>query len=209
MRQKIGLFVLALLAVVSLFFLLPWYKESRRRDEAARRALGEIRQEIAETSALAALGDINIDPADVTLKSLNDVLQRSPHEISDHPKNSKFIRMGWACGGDLCTVTAFFLKPPGGQVPLSAPPVELWIGSASFGKPFAGSIGGIHLGDSPEKVIDICRQRGYQPRTRVQRISWDKDWEIAWTEMDGKVSSLVFFNMTLLNRAAAELKAGA
>ena len=70
MRKKLGLFVLGLLGVLSLFFLHSWYKDSRRRNEVARQALGVIRQEMAESTALASLGDIDIDPAEITLKKL-------------------------------------------------------------------------------------------------------------------------------------------
>lgn len=169
-------------------------------------ALGLIRQEIDEKAALASLGDINIDPAGLTLAKLNEVLQRQPHELSPSAKNS--TALGWACAGDSCAVVAFFHAPPGREVSPSVAPIELLVSTVGFGRPFQGSVGGIHLGDSVEKLIVICKQRGYQPRTEPHRISWDKDWEIGWTEMEGKISSFVFFNMTLLNRAAAELKAG-
>jgi hypothetical protein len=151
--------VLGLLGVAGAFFLYPWYKNYRRQVPEGAQALNELHQFIAESSSLVTLGDINIDPADVTLKKLNDVLQRPPHEISARPKNSKSIAMGWACGGDLCTVRAFFLAPSDGQVSPSAVPITLWISQDNLGKSFVGSIGGIHLGDTTEKLFSICEKK--------------------------------------------------
>jgi len=35
----------------------------------------------------------------------------------------------------------------------------------------------------------------------ADRISWNKDWDVRWTAKDDKVTSLFFFNMTLMNSA--------
>jgi hypothetical protein len=204
-KKNSGVLVLGLLGAAGAFFLYPWYRNYRRQVQEGEQALNELHQFIAESSSLATLGDINIDPTDVTLKKLNQVLQRPPHAISGRPKNSKSIGMGWACGGDLCTVEAFFLASSGGQVPPSAVPITLWISNNSgFGKPFPGSIGGIHLGDTSEKLLAICAKNGYKQQNGADRISWNKDWDVRYIAKDDKITSLFFFNMTLMNSAQAK-----
>lgn len=137
----------------------------------------------------------------MTLGKLDETLQRPSHEISRRPKDSRSVAKGWACGGDLCTVTAFFLAPTSGDVPSSAVPVQLWITQNPLAKPFAGSIGGIHLGDTKEKLAEICRKRGFQLQSKDIRVPWDKDWEVHWLEKDDRIISLMFFNRTLVKRA--------
>jgi len=198
-RKNSGVLVLGLLGAAGAFFLYPWYRNYRRQVQEGKQALNELHQFIAESSSLATLGDINIDPADVTLKKLNEVLQRPPHEISARPKNSKSVAIGWACGGDLCTVRAFFLAPNGGQVSPSAVPITLWISQDNLWKSFVGSIVGIHLGDATKKLLAICAKNGYKQQNGADRISWNKDWDVRWIAKDDKITSLFFFNMTLMN----------
>jgi len=138
--KHIGVLVLALLGAAAAFSLYAWYRNYSRQARAGDQALSEIRQFISESSSLATLGDINIDPADVTLQKLDKPLQRPSHEIL---RNSKSAAMGWACGGNLCAVRAFFVAPSSGQVSPTAVPVTLWISQDNLGKTFVGSIGGI------------------------------------------------------------------
>ena len=88
MGKRIGLFFLGLLGIFAVFLLHSWYKENKRKADRAREALGLIRQEVDKKAALASLGNINIDPAGLTLAKLNEVLQRPPHELSRGTKNS-------------------------------------------------------------------------------------------------------------------------
>jgi len=196
--KHIGVLVLALLGAAAAFSLYAWYRNYSRQARAGDQALSEIRQFISESSSLATLGDINIDPADVTLQKLDKALQRPSHEIL---RNSKSVAMGWACGGNLCAVRAFFVAPSSGQVSPTAVPVTLWISQDNLRKSFVGSIGGIHLGDTTQKLFAICAKNGYKLHNGADRISWNKDWDVRWTAKDDKVTSLFFFNMTLMNSA--------
>lgn len=197
--KGIGFLFLGLLVLAAIFFVYPCYKDRKQTMKEARRAIEEIRQEAHESTALASLGDIKINLQDLTLRKLNEILQRPPKKLSDGGKN--YTWLGWACGGDLCTVKASFLVPAGNDVPSSATPAVLFLNDATFGKPFQGSIGGIHLGDPEEKLIAICEQNGYERKNELNGISWNEDWEVRWFASDGKIKGLVFFNVTLLNRA--------
>jgi hypothetical protein len=179
------------------------YRDAQKRREQARQALQMIRQDIEEKARLASLGDISIDPSGLTLGKLNDILRQPAHKLTSAATST---RLGWACGGELCAVEAAFAIPAGTDVPSSAAPMLLSASGVGFGKPFQGSIGGIHLGDPVDVVLNVCRQHGYEVK-EPHRISWDKDWEVAWTESDHHtVSSLFFWNRTILNVMRASLK---
>ena len=158
-----------------------------------------MQQEIDEKAALASIGDVNIDPAGLTLAKLNEVLQRPPHDVF-RTQRPPMHALGWACGGDNCAVIAFFPVPPEIQISPSTAPVELLVTNIGFGKPLQGSVGGIHLGDSVEKLLDTCRRRGYQPKDKERRVPWNKDWTIRWYEENGKITVLAFFDTADLNR---------
>jgi hypothetical protein len=180
-----------------------WYKHTPKNEAQSRQAFQIVSQEIEEKNKLASLGDIGIEPSGLTFGKLNDLLRQPDHKLNSAPGS---IRVGWACGGELCAVEAAFAVPKGTNLPSSAVPIVLSITNVGFGKPFQGSIGGIRLGDSPDVVLNVCRQHGYGVRRENHRLSWDKDWEVAWTESDRKVSSLFFLNRTVLDGLRANLK---
>jgi hypothetical protein len=141
---------------------------------------------------------LTIDLSGLTLKRLNDVLQQPIHKLGSKGHST---RVGWACGGELCALVAAFAIPEGKDLPSAAIPIELSISSIGFGKPFQGSIGGIHLGDSQEKILAVCRQHGYGVAKGNGRLTCDKGWEVAWTG-----SSLFFWNMHELESVVSNPK---
>jgi hypothetical protein len=175
------------------------HRDMRERRQRANEAFQMIRQETDEKAKLAALGDVSIDPAGLTLGKLNDILQRQPHKLASVPDTT---RLGWVCGGELCAIEAAFFVPRAENLPSSTAPLLISVSNVGFGKPFQGSIGGVHLGDSVEALRNTSRRHGNEPTLSQRRIPWDKDWEVGWTDTDGHaISSLTFFNKTALNKA--------
>lgn len=204
MKKWMGRVLLTFIVAAAVFAGTFWYKGIQKKREQERQARQMIRQDIEEKARLASLGDISIDPSGLTLGKLNDILRQPAHKLTSAATST---RLGWACGGELCAVEAAFPIPPGRDVPSSAAPMLLSASGVGFGKPFQGSIGGIHLGDPVDVVLNVCRQHGYEVKKEPHRISWDKDWEVAWTESDHHtVSSLFFLNRTVLNVMRADLK---
>ena len=188
--------VLAVIAATGALIGTFWYKRTLKGEARSRQAFQMVSQEIEEENKLASLGDIGIDPSGLTLGKLNDLLRLPAHRLSSAPNSS---RVGWACGGELCAVTAAFAIPNGMDLPPSAEPILLYVTDIGFGKPFQGSIGGIHLGDPPDVILNVCRQRGYGAARENHRITWDKNWEISWTRSDHRLDSLTFMNRTVLD----------
>ena len=190
--------VLAAVAVVGTY----WYEDGLERNEKSRQALQTIRQEIAEKERLASLGDMSIDLPGLTFGKLNDILRQPVHKLDSRGNST---RVGWACGGELCALEAAFAVPPGKNLPLSATPIQLVVSTVGFGKPFQGSIGGIRLGDSPDRILDVCRKHVYGAVKGNNRLAWDKDWEVVW-DGDRKANLLIFWNMSFLNGLSAAQK---
>lgn len=187
----------ALAAVV--IFGMVWLKNERRKTETAKQALRTINQEVEEKERLASLGDIHIELSGLTLGKLNDLLQQPPHKLVSKDDSS---RVGWACGGELCALDAAFLVPAGKNVPLSASPFHITVSTVGFGKPFTGSIDGIHLGDTPDRILAACRKHGYGASKGNNRLTLDADWEVAWTG-EHAADLLIFWNMSETTKSDA------
>jgi hypothetical protein len=43
------------------------------------------------------------------------------------------------------------------------------------------------------------KKNGHKLHNGADRISWNKDWDVRWIAKDDKITSLLFFNMTLMN----------
>ena len=197
---------LAFVIAAAVLFATYWYKDARQRRQELKQALQMVRQEVKEKEALASLGNINIDPSGLTLGILNDLLRQPAHKL-EAPKGATSTWLGWACGGDLCAVLASFPIPPEKDVQPSSSPVVLWVSDVGFGKPFQGSIGGIHLGDSVDILRNLCLQRGHEAKDGPNRIFWNKDWKVSWSESeDHRVTSMLFFNMPLVNALRTDIK---
>ena len=151
---------------------------------------------------MASLGDLSIDLSGLTLGKVNDVLQQPNHRLDSRGSST---RVGWACGGELCALVAAFAIPAGKDLPLSALPIQLAISTIGFGKPFQGSIGGIHLGDSPDTILAVGRKHGYGAIKGNHRLTSDRDWEV-WRTDDCIADLLIFWNMSLLNSLSATQK---
>jgi hypothetical protein len=201
MRNWIGRVSLTLLIAAIVIFGMLWNNYEGKKRDLAKQALRTINQEIEETGRLASLGEISIDPSGLTLEKLNDVLRQPPHKLESRGGSN---RLGWACGGELCALNAAFLVPAGEDVPLSTTPFQITLSKPGFGKPFAGSIGGIHLGDSPDTILAVCRKHGYGASKGPNRLTLNSDWEVAWTGGNRATDLLIFWNMSALAKSGAK-----
>jgi len=192
MKESVGRVFLGLILAAVAVAGAYWYKDKLKRNEKSRQALETVNQEIEEKERLASLGDVNIDLSGLTLGRLNDAMQQPIHRLDSRGNST---RVGWACGGELCALVAAFATPAGKDLPLSAIPIQITVSKEGFGKPFQGSIGGIHLGDSPDKILAVCRKHGYGATKGNRRLTADRDWEVSWTD-DCQADLLIFWNMS-------------
>jgi hypothetical protein len=196
--KRIAFYLLGLLGVAFLLLAYPLYRENQVRTEHKRKANQLLSQMFAEQNALASLGDIDINPAGLTLAGLNEVLQQPARKVSDARNRT---RLGWACGGDNCAIWASFLIERDREILPSATPAVIVVTDFRLSDPHRISIGGVLLGEPAKNLLKLCQQRGYAPDEGKKMVSWDKDWKIVWTESDGRVSGLIFLNMKLTGRA--------
>ena len=144
-----------------------------------------------ESDELAKLGDVDLDPRNLTLAQLEERFQRPAQKLAGAKNTTK---LGWLCGGEQCAIWASFLVPYGQEVPSTAAPVLLLVNSPFMQPPHHLAVGGIYLGETGEDIKKFCQTRGYGLEMGKNRISWDKDWSVAWAERDDKISLIVFAN---------------
>jgi hypothetical protein len=99
---------------------------------------------------------------------------------------------------------AAFLVPAGDDVPLSTAPFQITVNKIGFGKPFSGSIAGVHLGDSPDTILAVCRKNGYGASKGSDRLTLDRDWEVLWGGSHHGAASLMFWNMSVVEKSGAK-----
>ncbi len=188
----------AILSGIGILYIgYNWFENQRwttelQRDFGPRRA-----DELAQRNALLALGDVDLNPSDLTLA----VLQQKLHEPGlKQPGDFNSTRLGWACVKERCAILATFFVPFGQEIPATRTPAGLVISSPSFGDFHNIGVGGVYLGESDEKLAGLDRSHGSKLSRRFRRVRWDRDWDAAWAGVNSKVFILVFSNETLQHR---------
>lgn len=173
-------------------YAFDWYTLRPARLKA-QKLLAEF---AARENALDLLGDIELDPADLTFANLEEVLG-PPDLTSGGAQNT--TRVGWACAGNDCEVWASFLTPPGTQIPLDEVSAAFTVRSPIFSKSHHRiSVGGVYLGESTENVNQFCRENGFE--TKRHEIILDRHWKIIYGEMRNRVTLLVLANQDALKK---------
>lgn len=159
-----------------------------------------LADEQEQKNELLALGDVDLNPSDLALATLEQKLKRA---VLKRSGDFNSTRLGWACGKERCAIWATFLVPFGQDIPPNAAPAGLIIKSPALGDFPNIRIREIRLGESDQKLVELWKG-GVGSRKLFRRISWDKDWTAAWAGLDSKVFELVFTNDTVLYRFASE-----
>jgi hypothetical protein len=198
-RVAIGLgivvgFVLLLGGLVAGFF---WIREIPERARAKRDAQAFMAEINDETRGLAALGNVELELNGITLADLERKLDRPALRQGGAHHTTIF---GWACGESRCTVSAIFAVPFEQEVASTSTPVSLIVMPPPFAHADNIAIGGIRVGETVEDVERDLKARGAERLPGKNRAAWDKDWNVVWGDMDGRVSVLVFLNQTMLNK---------
>jgi len=174
-----------------------WFEDQRWKTELQREFGPRRADELAQRNALLALGDVDLNPSDLTLA----VLQQKLHEPGlKQPNDFNSTRLGWACVKERCAIFATFFVPFGQEIPATVTPAGLVISSPSFGDFRNVAVGGVHLGESDEKLVELDQYHESKSSRRFHRVRWDRDWEAAWAGDDGKAFILIFSNVTLQHR---------
>jgi hypothetical protein len=206
MSKRISTYIAVLFGLVLIVFGYVRFERWRFRQEVLE-GLGPILpDEQEQENALLALGEVDLNPSDLTLAELE---QRLKEAVLKKAGDFNSTRLGWACGRERCAIWATFLVPLGQDIPSNAAPVGLVIKSPALGDFPNIRIRDIRLGESDQKLVEVWKGGGAGSRKVFRRISWDKDWAVAWAGLDGKVFELVFANDTLLHRFASERQSDA
>jgi hypothetical protein len=186
---KTGIIILvlvgiALSGVVLIVFFRPRVPTLEEQLEAHKPRLEENER------ALAEIGNVELDPANITFGQLKAIMRKPPN-IS-HPVE-RATEASWYDGAVRASFFGTFE-----QVPDAARPYEIGIS-----RPFKGSIRGVYLGDSAERIVTIGRQYGNEPEHNLSRfansIRLNRPWVAVWTQDDnGKVTSLSLYDSTYI-----------
>ncbi len=197
MPKKILTCCAILSGMAFLYLGYNWFEDRRWKTELQREFGPRRADELAQRNALLALGDVDLNPSDLTLA----VLQRKLHESGlKQPADFNSTRLGWACVKERCAIFATFFVPFGQEIPATVTPAGLVISSPSFGDFHNIAVGGVHLGESDEKLVELDQYHESKSSRRFHRVRWDRDWEAAWAGDDGKAFILIFSNVTLQHR---------
>jgi hypothetical protein len=150
-----------------------------------------IAEEQEQKNQLLALGDVDLNPPDLTFAVLEQKLHKPGLKLSG---DFNTTRLGWACGNERCAIWVTFLVPFGQDIPPDAKPAGLIIRSPSLSDYRNIRFREIYLGESDQRLAEVSRDKRSTSRELYHRISWDKDWTVAWGGMNGRVYALVFSN---------------
>ncbi len=170
---------------------------------AAQKQMDEY---IAQHKALESLGDLELDASNLTFAKLEERLQKPSMRLGSARTSS---RAGWACGRQDCLLWVWFKVPPGEEIPANEVPLALMVSDgwgSLFGSNQHVSISGAYLRESDQQLQEFCKKRGFGVETGPNQITWDQDWKVVWTSVEGKTSSLYFLNQPRLREAALEEK---
>jgi len=177
-----------------------WVKEGPQRAESRKQAEAFLRDLTAEIAGLNALGDVNLEPPNVTLADLEQKLHQPVLRVAGAQNTTK---LGWACGGKECAIFASFIVPFGQEIPPTMVPAGLLMIDPAFAKVKNVGVGGIHLGETSEDVETHLRGRKIDYSRGKKQFAWDKDWNVVWVESNGKVLFLSLANEKMMGKAKA------
>ncbi len=187
-----------MLSGIGLLYLgYPWFENQQWKAELQRDFGPGRADELTQRNALLALGDVDLNPSNLTFA----VLQQKLHEPGwKHSGDFNSTRLGWACVNERCAILATFFVPFAQEIPAAMAPAGLTINSPSFGDFHNIEVGGVYLGESDKKLADLDQSHESKSSRRFRRVRWDQDWDAAWAGVNHKVFILVFSNETLQHR---------
>lgn len=196
----LGVVLAAALLIVGCLAGDVWIRERPRTAESRRQAEAFLADLAAQRDGLIALGEVNLDPSNLTLADLQQKLHQTGKRQAG-PRNTTTV--GWACGEKRCAISASFLVPFGQEIPPNMAPVTLMLMSPLLGDFRNVSLGGVYLGDKVEEVRGICQKHGYGQEIGYNRVSWSKNWNLVWAEVHGKVFVMTLYNETMMKTVEA------
>ena len=195
MLKRIAIYCIACLSVVFLVLGYFWLKEWPERAKASSELKAFLAEETAQKTTLESLGEVSLDLSDLSLARLEQKLHSPPLRL---PGAQNTTRLGWACGGQRCAIWMSFLVPFGQEIAPTVTPAALVVTHPLFTDFNHIVVGGAYVGETVEEMKKFCKQRGYGLPVAKNRISWDKDWSLLWTDKNGKISLLVFANEKMI-----------
>ena len=166
----------------------------------------QLDEYISQHKALESFGDLELDVSTLTFAKLEERLQKPSMRLGSARISS---RVGWACGQQDCLIWVWFKVPPDKEIPADGVPLALMV-SDGWGSLFGSnqhiSINGAYLREPDQQLREFCKKRGFGVEKGMNQITWDQDWNLIWTSVEGKTSSLYFLNEPRLQKAALEAK---
>ena len=166
----------------------------------------EVDEYISQHKALESFGDLELDTSKLTFSELEERLRKPSMRLGSARISS---RVGWACGQQDCLIWAWFKVPLGEEIAANEFPLALMVSDAwgsLFGSNQHVSISGAYLREPDQQLREFCKKRGFGVEKGMNQITWDRDWNLVWTSVEGKTSSLYFLNEPRLQKAALEAK---
>lgn len=199
MPNRIAICCLGLLSACLLVLVYFWFQNRLVRAEAAKAANASLAEETAQKDALESLGEIDLNPSDLSLEKLEAKLHQP--ELKQ-PGSTNTTKFGWACGVKRCAIWASFPVPFGQEIPPAMSPTALAVNFLAFSSAHHQTIGGIHVDETVQEMRESCEKRGYGLPMGSNRISWDGDWSLIWGDRNGKIDFLAFANDRMIKNAA-------
>jgi hypothetical protein len=201
-KKRLIFYVGAVLLLMSASYGYQWLKFRPTRI-GAQKAIDEY---ISRHKALESFGNLELDAPTLTFAKLGERLQKPEKRLGSGKTGS---RTGWACSQEDCLIWAWFKVPQRAEIPADEVPLALMV-SDTWGS-LAGStqhvsISGASLRESEQQLRESAKKRGFGMDKGTNQITWDEDWNLVWTSVEGKTSSLYFLNEPRLRKAALEEK---
>lgn len=196
MTKKISIYLGSGLILTGMLYGYQWLRFRPVKIAAQK----EVDEYALQHKALQSFGDLELDTATVTFAKLGEQLRNPSMRLASSGKSS---RLGWACKKQECLISAWFAAPVSGEIAANDVPAALMVSDpwgSLFGSKQHISVSGAYLGESEDQLREFSKKRGYGVEKGMNHITWDENWSLVWTSLQGRVISLYFLNEPLLQK---------
>ena len=187
MLKRIAITLGIVLGVVLLGFGYLWLRDLQAHRQMRKEAETLVGGLTAQADELRALGDVNIEPTNLSYAQLKRQLGE-PSLKKNGRLNTTLI--GWGCAEEHCAIFAAFQVPFGQEIPESTRPISITMLAPFSSTQSHLGIDNVYLGEKMDEIAARFQGKNIDRTHGRNRVALAKDWNLTWSG-DAKASLLL------------------